>query len=41
MILEFGPSKIAENLGIADYVGQIIFNETAKAIINFNQKNRY
>ena len=41
MILEFGPSKIAENLGIDDYVAQIIFNETAKAIINFNQKNIY
>ena len=39
MILEFGPSKIAENLGIDDYVAQIIFNETGKAIINFNPKN--
>ena len=39
MILEYGPSKIAENLGIDDYVAQIIFNETAKAIISFNPKN--
>ena len=36
MILEYGPSKIAENLGIDDYVAQIIFNETSKAIISFN-----
>ena len=27
-ILEYGPSKIAEKLGIDDYVAQIIFNET-------------
>ena len=27
-ILEYGPSKIAETLGIDDYVAQIIFNET-------------
>ena len=36
MILEYGPSKIAENLGIDDYVAQIIFNETSNAIISFN-----
>ena len=36
MILEHGPSKIAENLGIDDYVAQIIFNETSGAIISFN-----
>jgi hypothetical protein len=36
MILESGPSKIAENLGIDDYVAQIIFNETSNAIISFN-----
>jgi hypothetical protein len=28
MILESGPSQIAEKLGIDDYVAQIIFNET-------------
>ena len=27
-ILEYGPSKIAEKLGIDDYVAQIIFSET-------------
>ena len=27
-ILEYGPSKIAEKLGINDYVAQIIFSET-------------
>ena len=27
-ILEYGPSKIAEILGIDNYVAQIIFNET-------------
>jgi hypothetical protein len=27
-ILEYGPSKIAEKLGIDDYVVQIIFSET-------------
>ena len=26
-ILEYGPSKIAEKLGIDDYVAQIIFSE--------------
>ncbi|MDF2738533.1 MAG: hypothetical protein K0S93_2394 [Nitrososphaeraceae archaeon] len=31
-ILEYGPSQIAEKLGIDDYVAQIIFNETTKAI---------
>jgi hypothetical protein len=36
MILEYGPSKIAEKLGIDDYVAQIIFNETSNAIISFN-----
>ncbi len=34
MILEFGPSQIAENLGIDDYVAQLIFNETTKKAIN-------
>jgi len=27
-ILQYGPSKIAEKLGIDDYVAQIIFSET-------------
>jgi hypothetical protein len=36
MILEYGPSKIAEKLGIDDYIAQIIFNETSNAIISFN-----
>lgn len=27
-ILKYGPSKIAEKLGIDDYVAQIIFSET-------------
>jgi hypothetical protein len=36
MILEYGPSKIAEKLGIDDYVAQIIFNETSNATISFN-----
>ncbi|HET9808041.1 MAG TPA: hypothetical protein VFP49_14160 [Nitrososphaeraceae archaeon] len=36
-ILEYGPSQIAEKLGIDDYVAQIIFNETTKAIISFNK----
>ena len=27
-ILEYGPSQIAEKLGIDNYVAQIIFNET-------------
>ena len=27
-ILDYGPSKIAEILGIDNYVAQIIFNET-------------
>jgi hypothetical protein len=30
IILESGPSKIAEILGIDDYVAQIIFNKTTK-----------
>ncbi len=29
-ILEYGPSQIAERLGIDNYVAQIIFNETSK-----------
>jgi hypothetical protein len=37
MILEYGHSQIAEKLEIDDYVAQIIFNETTKAIISFNK----
>jgi hypothetical protein len=37
MILEHGPSQIAEKLGIDDYVAQIIFNETTKEVMNFNK----
>ena len=40
MILEFGPSKIAEILGTDDHVAQIIFSETTKntsdIISNYN-----
>jgi hypothetical protein len=36
MILEYGPSQIAEKLGIDDYVAQIIFNETTIAINSFS-----
>ena len=36
MILEYGPSKIAELLGIDNYVAQIIFNETSNETISFN-----
>ena len=36
MILDYGPSKIAEKLGIDDYVAQIIFNETSNASISFS-----
>ena len=31
-ILEYGPSKIAENLRLDGYVAQIIFNEAIKAL---------
>jgi hypothetical protein len=37
MILDYGPSQIAEKLGIDDYVAQIIFSETTKANNNFKQ----
>jgi hypothetical protein len=37
MILEYGPSQIAEKLGIDDYVAQIIFTETTRAINSFNK----
>jgi hypothetical protein len=38
-ILEYGPSQIAEKLGIDDYVAQIIFNETTKEkqLISYNE----
>ena len=32
MILEYGPSQIAEKLGIDDYVAQIIFKEVKNNI---------
>ncbi|MGD1835251.1 MAG: hypothetical protein ACPKQO_05975 [Nitrososphaeraceae archaeon] len=34
-ILSYGPANLAEKLGIDEYVGQIIFNETKKLRINF------
>ena len=37
-ILEYGPSHIAETLGIESYVGDIIYKETKKASININSK---
>ncbi len=37
-ILEYGPSHIAETLGIESYVGEIIYKETKKASININSK---
>ena len=37
MILEHGPSQIAEKLGIDEYVAQIIFNETTEEVMNFNK----
>ena len=37
-ILEYGPSHIAETLGIESYVGEIIYRETKKASININSK---
>ena len=37
MILEYGSTQIAEELGIDDYVAQIIFNETTRAITGFNK----
>ena len=37
MILDYGPSQIAEKLKIDDYVAKIIFNETTKASNNYKQ----
>jgi hypothetical protein len=37
MILDYGPSQIAEKLGIDEYVAQIIFSETTNASNNFKQ----
>ena len=34
-ILSNGPGNLAEKLGIDEYVGKIIFNETKKLRINF------
>ena len=36
MILEYGPSQIAEILGIDVYIGKIIYEETKKATRNIN-----
>ena len=36
MILEYGPSQIAEILGIDVYIGKIIYEETKKATSNVN-----
>lgn len=35
-ILEYGPSQIAEMLGIDVYIGKIIYDETKKATSNLN-----
>ncbi|MGE0242650.1 MAG: hypothetical protein AB7P56_01845 [Nitrososphaeraceae archaeon] len=37
MILDYGPSQIAEKLRIEDYVAKIIFTETTKANNNYKQ----
>ncbi|HJS64981.1 MAG TPA: hypothetical protein VJ767_08995 [Nitrososphaeraceae archaeon] len=36
MILEYGPSQIAEILGIDVYIGKIIYDETKKITSNIN-----
>lgn len=36
MILEYGPSQIAEILGIDVYIGKIIYDETKKVTSNIN-----
>ena len=41
MILEHNTSQIAERLGIDEYVAQIIFNETTKAINSFTNNKSY
>ena len=38
MILESGPSQIAETLGIEYYVGEIIYKETKKASTDIKYK---
>ena len=35
-ILEYGPSQIAEMLGVDVYIGKIIYDETKKATCNLN-----
>jgi hypothetical protein len=35
-ILEYGPSQIAEMLGVDVYIGKIIYDETKKATSNLN-----
>ena len=37
-ILEYGPSHIAETLGIESYVGEIIYKETKKASTTIKSK---
>jgi hypothetical protein len=37
MILDYGPSQIAEKLRIDDYIAKIIFTETTKANNNYKQ----
>jgi hypothetical protein len=40
-VLEYGPSQIAEILGIDDHVGQIIFSETIKNTSNIISKYNF
>ena len=40
-ILEYGPSQIAEILGIDDHVAQIIFSETIKNTSNIISKYNF
>ena len=37
MILDYGPSQVAEKLEIDDYVAKNIFNETTKLSNNYKQ----
>lgn len=37
MILDYGPSQVAEKLEIDDYVAKSIFNETTKLSNNYKQ----
>ncbi len=40
-ILDCGPSHIAEILGIDDYLGEIIYQETKKAIRNIISNSKF